>query len=35
VRGRNQAMREFSFSASADWVVGFLLVVTIVAAAFV
>jgi len=28
-------MREFSFSASAEWVVGFLLVVTIIAAAFV
>ena len=28
-------MREWSFSASAEWVVGFLLVVTIIAAAFV
>jgi hypothetical protein len=35
VRGRKRAMREFSFSASAEWVVGFLLVVAIVAAAFV
>lgn len=29
------AMRNWSFSASAEWVVGFLLVVTIIAAAFV
>jgi len=28
-------MREWSFSASAEWVVGFLLVVTIIAVAFV
>jgi len=28
-------MREWSFSASAEWVVGFLLVVTIIAAVFV
>jgi len=28
-------MRNWSFSASADWVVGFLLIVTIIAAAFV
>jgi hypothetical protein len=28
-------MREWSFSASAEWVVGILLVVTIIAAAFV
>jgi len=28
-------MREWSFSASAEWVVGFLLVMTIIAAAFV
>jgi len=28
-------MREFSFSASAEWVVGLLLVAAIVAAAFV
>ena len=28
-------MREWSFSASAEWVVGFLLVVAIIAAAFV
>jgi len=28
-------MREWSFSASAEWVVGLLLVLTIVAAAFV
>jgi len=28
-------MRNWSFSASAEWVVGFLLVVTIIAAAFV
>jgi hypothetical protein len=27
-------MREWSFSASAEWVVGLLLVVTIIAAAF-
>jgi hypothetical protein len=30
-----RAMRNWSFSASAEWVVGFLLVVTIIAAAFV
>jgi hypothetical protein len=30
-----KAMREWSFSASAEWVVGFLLIVTIIAAAFV
>jgi hypothetical protein len=29
------AMREWSFSATAEWVVGFLLVVAIVATAFV
>jgi hypothetical protein len=29
------AMRDWSFSASAEWVIGFLLVVTIIAAAFV
>jgi hypothetical protein len=29
------AMREWSFSASAEWVVGFLLIVTMIAAAFV
>jgi len=28
-------MRDWSFSASAEWVVGFLLVMTIIAAAFV
>ena len=28
-------MREWSFSASAEWVVGILLIVTIIAAAFV
>jgi len=28
-------MRDWSFSASAEWVVGFLLVVTILAAVFV
>jgi len=28
-------MRDWSFSASAEWVIGFLLVVTIIAAAFV
>jgi len=28
-------MRNWSFSASAEWVVGFLLIVTIIAAAFV
>jgi len=28
-------MRDWSFSASAEWVVGFLLVVTMIAAAFV
>ena len=28
-------MRDWSFSASAEWVVGFLLIVTIIAAAFV
>jgi hypothetical protein len=35
VKGRYEAMREWSFSASAEWVVGILLLVTIVAAAFV
>jgi hypothetical protein len=30
-----QIMREWSFSASAEWVVGILLIVTIIAAAFV
>jgi len=30
-----RAMRDWSFSASAEWVVGILLVVVIVAAAFV
>jgi hypothetical protein len=30
-----RAMRDWSFSASAEWVVGFLLIVTIIAAAFV
>jgi hypothetical protein len=29
------AMRNWSFSASAEWVVGFLLIVTLIAAAFV
>jgi hypothetical protein len=28
-------MRDWSFSASAEWVVGILLVVTIIAAAFI
>jgi hypothetical protein len=32
---RREAMREWSFSASAEWVVGLLLVFAIVAAAFV
>jgi hypothetical protein len=31
----SKAMREWSFSASAEWVVGFLLIVTIVATLFV
>jgi hypothetical protein len=35
VKGREQAMREFSFSASAEWVVGLLLLAVIVAAVFV
>jgi hypothetical protein len=30
-----EAMREWSFSATAEWVVGLLLVVTIVATVFV
>jgi hypothetical protein len=34
-RRGEQIMREFSFSASAEWVVGLLLVCAIVAAAFV
>jgi hypothetical protein len=33
--GGEITMREWSFSASAEWVVGILLVVTIIAAAFV
>jgi len=28
-------MREWSFSASAEWVIGFLLLVTIIATAFI
>jgi hypothetical protein len=35
IEGRKQAMHEWSFSASAEYVVGLLLVVAIVAAAFV
>jgi hypothetical protein len=36
IEGRGEThMREFSFSASAEWVVGALLVVVIVAALFV
>jgi hypothetical protein len=35
VKGRYQAMREWSFSASAEWVVGVLLLLTIVVTAFV
>jgi hypothetical protein len=35
VKGGTRAMSNWSFSASAEWVVGFLLVVTIIAAAFV
>jgi hypothetical protein len=34
-KGREQNMREWSFSASAEWVVGVLLVFAIVAAALV
>jgi hypothetical protein len=34
VKGRVRTMREWSFSASAEWVVGLLLVLTIVAAIF-
>jgi hypothetical protein len=35
VKGRYWTMREWSFSASAEWVVGLLLVFAIVAIAFV
>jgi hypothetical protein len=35
VKGGNLTMREWSFSASAEWVVGLLLVFAIVAAVFV
>jgi hypothetical protein len=35
LKGGNRDMHEWSFSASAEYVVGFLLVVVIVAAAFV
>jgi hypothetical protein len=34
-REERQAMREWSFSASAEWVVGILLVVAILVTAFV
>jgi hypothetical protein len=33
--GQVRAMREWSFSATAEWVVGFLLVVAIIATVFV
>jgi hypothetical protein len=33
-RREDTAMREWSFSATAEWVVGFLLVLAIVATAF-
>jgi hypothetical protein len=35
VKGRYRTMREWSFSASAEWVVGVLLVLAIVAVVFV